>query len=481
MSLISIYHWTPLFWEQDRLGMLVPALATPFRSPLANMLVQSGLTIFSGLAGFFLLGYLVAGRRRGLAIGAGSALLFLLAQREWRRFSYLVYIHQFATSMTLSLLALLLIDQWRRRRGGAWRWMLATVLFWLALWVNPACALAVGPLILLRAWFAKDSAQAFDREDGYVGLEDHAARRAWGLAASDGIAIAGVASGLALSLLISRFAGGERQEYRFLGLREWAACAIGVARDLPGQLDARWFWILLALAASGLAPLAWPAGRRALGVSLGVALSLTGGAAVQYAFVTSLDHVHRTDFGHYAFGAVFLWQGACIAFCVLQWSAITPATSRFARGAPWALLAALAVVAAARHGRPGLDVVRRSLAEGIGRYTPEVLAARATHVTGGYTDVWVTVFHANMLLAERGSPYTVWGIANRAQPTADRWTAVPWAETRIAEISSEHAAAEVMLARYGVPPVELVEELPSIRVLRPTAPLSSSRVTMSRR
>jgi hypothetical protein len=452
------------------------------------------------LAGFFLLGYYVAGRRRGIVIGAAGALLLVLTQEEWRRFSYLVYIHQFATSMTLSLVALILVDHWRQR-GGGWRWALATPLFWLALWVNPSAAFALGPLILFRAMFARGAAEEFDRQDAFTftmfdddGPSGPAAdaqyatttsdsrdrqrleRRWLRLAASEWIALAGVGSGLALSMLISRLAVSEYQEYHFLAPRDWVDCALGVARDLPRQLDARWFRYLFVLAASGLAPLAWAAGRRAVGVSLGVALPLVASAAVQYAFVTSLDHVHRRDFAHYTFGAVFLWQGACLAFCVLQWSAVTPPRTLFARGAPWALVGLLAVAAAARSGRPGLEVVRQALAEGIGRYTPEVLASRATHVTGGYTHVWTTVFHANMLLAERGSPYTVWGIAHRAKPTADRWTRVPRDQTRVAEIRSEHAEAQAMLAQYGVPPLEIVEELPTIRVLRPTAPLSASRV-----
>ncbi len=47
--LSSLYAWTPFYWSQDRLGMLVPLLATPFKHPLTNLLVQNGLTIFGCL------------------------------------------------------------------------------------------------------------------------------------------------------------------------------------------------------------------------------------------------------------------------------------------------------------------------------------------------------------------------------------------------------------------------------------------------
>ena len=98
MSLVSLYKWTPMFWEQNRLGMLLPALAMPFQHPLTNMLVQGGLTTLSGLGSFFLLGYYVAGRRRGLTIGVCRAAVRGAPRRAWQRFCYFIYIYQFHVS-----------------------------------------------------------------------------------------------------------------------------------------------------------------------------------------------------------------------------------------------------------------------------------------------------------------------------------------------------------------------------------------------
>ena len=50
--LISLYRWTPFYWEQDRYGMLVALLATPFDHPFTNLLVQNGITIWAGLICF---------------------------------------------------------------------------------------------------------------------------------------------------------------------------------------------------------------------------------------------------------------------------------------------------------------------------------------------------------------------------------------------------------------------------------------------
>src|SRR5262245_19274452 len=53
--LVSLQHWTPFYWEQDRIGMLLPLLAMPIRDPLTNLLIQDGAAIFCGLAAAVLL------------------------------------------------------------------------------------------------------------------------------------------------------------------------------------------------------------------------------------------------------------------------------------------------------------------------------------------------------------------------------------------------------------------------------------------
>ena len=45
-------------------------------------------------------------------------------------------------------------------------------------------------------------------------------------------------------------------------------------------------------------------------------------AAVQYAFMSSIDHVQANRSARYVMMAVFLWQGAFIGFAVVQWSAL---------------------------------------------------------------------------------------------------------------------------------------------------------------
>jgi hypothetical protein len=246
-----------------------------------------------------------------------------------------------------------------------------------------------------------------------------------------------------------------------------------VLKDLTHQLHVRWFLAVTWVFATGLLTLYWPTGRRALRVSAGVALGLLIPAVVQFGFVTSVDHVHRTDFGHYAFVAAFLWQGAFVAFAVLQWAAVLPDRPA-TRRVPWALLAILMLVVAGRHGRPGVDVVRGALRESIGKYAPEVLSSGCTHVVGEYWHVWPTMFYANLLLADQGEPARVWGLAFRCQPTGEQWARVPAADTRIAEIIGDEAHTVSTLAAYGLPALVCEKELKTIRVTRPAVPLSAS-------
>lgn len=501
MSLISLQRWTPLFWEQNRLGMLIPFLALPFRHPLTNLLVQSGLTMLSGLAGMFLLGYYVAGRRRGMIVGALAGLLLVMALRSRQQFDYLIYIHQYPTSLTLSLLALLLLARWQSQRSATlsdappatlrstgcgmlswWRPAAALLLVWLALWVNPSLAFALAPLVLLRRFLLGEYAAEFDRGEGSAASGPPAPGRAGlaGYPACDWLALLATASGLALSVLLSRYGTQFQNSYSFLPPREWLACSLALLRNMPDCVSRLWMASVGVIGLSGLATLAWPAGQREFRKSACMALGLLLPAAVQFGFVSSIDHVHRTDYSRYVLASIFLVEGALLLFAVVQWLAVLP-DSVHLRRLPYVLLVIFCVVAAAKHGRPGLGRVRASLQEAAGQHSAELLANRCTHVTGNYYRVWPAVFHCNLLLADQGAPYTVWGIAQRAQETVDLWTRVPPAETRIGELRGDEKHSRQALAAYGIEPFVIEHEGQGIRVLRPTVPLAETPAGKMRR
>ena len=119
MSLVSLYQWTPLYWEQDRLGMLFPLLATPWRHPLDNLLALGAMTTVAGLSSFFLLGCYAVGASRGIAAGALAAIFLIGFCRVEQQFEHLVMLQQNAQALAIGIGGLLLLDRWARSVG---RW-----------------------------------------------------------------------------------------------------------------------------------------------------------------------------------------------------------------------------------------------------------------------------------------------------------------------------------------------------------------------
>jgi hypothetical protein len=486
MVLTSLYQWTPLFWEQDRLGMLFPLLAVPWHHPLANLLAQGAMTTLVGLSSFFLLGYYVAGRDRGITIGALCGIFLVVFARLEQRFAHLIYVHQFATASAVGLAGLILLDRWARGRSAILA-AAAVVLVFVAHWINPGVAFAFGPLLVARGLCFRPLGDYFDQLDRARlsgGAEppwpwtsnaaDAAAAvpagrlRAARLSKDEVVGIAAVACSLAGSVILSRTLA-EPLPYAFLPPDEWWACAVGVWNSLNGLYQHRWYGAVNVTALVGLATLYWPAGRKAARLSLRMAAGLLLAAAVQYAFMTSLDHVHRTHYPRYVAMAVLFWQAALVGFAVIQVAAVMPATKLGTR-LPTLLVAAMTLVVAVGHGRPSISVVRAEIDASLGKYTDDILAARCTHVTGDYWHVWPAMFHVNMRLADERSPRLVWGIAQRSLPTEKYWRQIPWTEVRIAEIIGDEPQSRGFRAHYRLPPVAEREQVGRIRVLCPTAP-----------
>ncbi len=126
--LVSLQRWTPFYWDQERFGMLVPALALPVRDPLANLLLQRGLMVLAGLAaGVLLARHVLAGRDWRLAGALAAAGLVAFAPAEWR-FQYLGS-QPYGLSLALALAGLAVAEPGADGRRGpariAWSAFLA--------------------------------------------------------------------------------------------------------------------------------------------------------------------------------------------------------------------------------------------------------------------------------------------------------------------------------------------------------------------
>jgi hypothetical protein len=161
--LTSLYHWTPFYWGTNRNGMLVPFLAIPFKHPLVNLLVQDGLTIFSGLATLFLLPRYVLRDTNWPYAAIFSATTFLLFAPESYRFSFLVD-QPYAVSLALGLGALVVSERMRDGRLSIFRSVLALIFIVLAHWVNVGIGLLLAILVVLRAILFKGEENGRDNE-----------------------------------------------------------------------------------------------------------------------------------------------------------------------------------------------------------------------------------------------------------------------------------------------------------------------------
>src|SRR5262249_13910011 len=150
--LTSLYRWTPFFWGCNRFGMLIPLVATPIHHPLVNLLVEQGLSIFSGLAMMFLLARYVLRDPTWPVVAALGAAAFLALPPSHYRYLCLATCEPYGVSLSLGLGGLLLLaDRPQRsiRYGG--QVLGAFILIVLAQWVNAGTALVLGPLVVGRA------------------------------------------------------------------------------------------------------------------------------------------------------------------------------------------------------------------------------------------------------------------------------------------------------------------------------------------
>jgi hypothetical protein len=449
--LVSLQRWTPFYWDQERYGMLVPLLALPVRDPFWNLLLQRFLLAVAGLGAVVLLArHVLAGRDWPLAGALAAAGLLVAAPDAWL-FEYL-FDQPYGLSLALAGAGLALADpraDGRRHRG---RVVAAGALVVAAHWVNAAAGVLLLPLAAGRA--------AVDRLEGEG--ERARSRLAW----DAGLLAAGLAAGQGLLRLYPLVSERPlRLDVSPLPLATlpaaWTAL-LGNAWREAGE----WPTFLWAAAASGVALLALAPLRAHLpGAALRVAALLA--AALAYAlFAGSLRWVEENAF-HWRYlapSAILVHLAAC--------SLLAEPLARLRRTARPAAVVALALVPAAAlaaAGPPSIAGVRADLDRASGRLTGDVLAARCELVAGDYWSVWPAVFHASLVLHERGDARRVWGVSHRTNATVARW----WdrrAALRICRPHGEDAQAERWLRAFHLWPVRVAERRATVDVLEPAGP-----------
>ncbi len=464
--LVSLQRWTPLYWDQERYGMLLPLLALPVRDPLWNLLLQRGLMILAGLAAVVLLArHLLAERDWPLVGVAAAATLLLLAPEAWR-FEYLGD-QPYGLALALALAGLAFAEPapggGRRRRG---RLAAGLLLVLLAHWVNPATGVVLGLLALGRAledWLTEPAG-----ERGAIRER---------LLVDAGLLAAGLGAGQLSIMLYPVLTGNPLLlTVGFLPVAQWpAAWAATVTRawtEAPG-----WGGALLACAGLGGALLALPSSRGWRRDALVRAGMLLFAAAAYAAFVGALAWVAENHHHpRYLAPAALLLHLAVISLLAEPLARL----ARAARPAFAAALLALPLAVLAVGGTPSLQRVRADLDAVAGTLTEDVLAAGCQLVAGDYWSVWPAVWHAALVTRERGlrdeaggGPRRVWGVTHRATPTVMQWKGLPVESIRICRPRGEEPEreAERWLRAYHAWPVRIVERRATVDVLVLVPPL----------
>jgi hypothetical protein len=497
--LTSLYRWTPFYWEQNRFGMLVPLLALPFRHPLANLLVQDGLTVFAGLAALFLLARYIVRAPTWPLVGTLGAAAFLALPPAKYRFDYLVT-HPYGVSLALGLAALLLAEAPGAGALRRWRYLLALILSVLGHWVNPTISLVLGPLALIRPWLrpaggrraggpgpedsrAGDSTRAAPadaaaptvREAG-LAQAGRLAGRLWAavLASEAAVALLVLGIGLAAAVVVMKRAPHPTTSLGGLPPARWPGMWAELARNTWTALAPHhWPSFLGLLILVGLLPLRTGAGRRQASGAVRTAAAL-GAVALAYGLFTGTREWMQIagTRPRYVMYCALLLQTAALCLAAAPFRTLWRARAAKA----WYAAAAVLLLAAAwrGYGMPSLAGVRADLDRQLGARTADVLAARCTHVLGRYNEVWPTVFHANLQLHERGAAGPVWGVAHRCQPTRPRWGTIPFSEMRVAvplENAPDGPDVRWAMKTYGFPALAVVERRPTVWIMRPLGPI----------
>jgi hypothetical protein len=492
--LVSLYKWTPYFWDCNRIGMLLPLLALPFQHPLANLLLQSGLALFAAFAVFVLLARYLLPAGAWRAAGFGALALFLVVVPVPSRFVFSFGQPHYPVALALGLGALLVLDEFGTP-GRSWgRLAASAMLMLLAHWVNSATMVFLGPLVVLRGVF-------LNRAGGQAGARPHRAA-AWAL----GVLAVGWAGNFGMQRMLP--VPEDPTTKGILKLAEWPtavrhlACNTWTAvvdedwvlHDDNASFRAAWAHsargpALAAVAAGAVLLLLVPAVRRGSAAPMRAALVLGAAALLSAAAMCSLQWVRANHFHcRYGIPAVFFMLVALAA------AAGAPAAAALhgrPRAAGIAALLCLFVSVAAGYGRPSLHRVRadldglRGLATNPPGYIRErtagVLAAGCTHLAGRYSAVWPIVFQANLALYERGADRVVWGVAGRCLVTWDEWGRTPPEDIRLGVLREGEGLdpeGEFYLRGF-FPPMTVVEQSKTLCVLRGADRIALSRGAVS--
>lgn len=399
--LVGLTAWTPFFWGQDRFGMLIPLLALPVRDPAAHLFVQGFLVIGLSVWGLILLVRTLLPREYPWAPPAALLLvLVLLLAPADQRFNIL-WVQPYTLSFSLGLSAVVLL-----RRTGGWHLLGASLLFLAAAWVNVTVGLVVAPLVFWRACFT---------ETGRLGVPR------WRFVLESAVLLT-VAT--LCSSLLSQAVTVPHTVFETLPEAAWPGAAKELLSSAWTNADMRVLvGVALGLAALGGASLASARVRVEARPTLLAAAGLVLTSCVSFAAASTSSWVASNGFSlRYLTPPLLLLGAACCLLGTLPLLALPFDRRGVGR---WASVGAVSLAVLLAVGPPSPQVVVRDFERRWGVAARDTIAARATHITGNYWDVWPTVFYATWLLGTSRRQEWPYGLTDRSIATLMAARAVP--------------------------------------------------------
>lgn len=463
--LISCWHWTPFYWEQNRMGMLLPLLTMPIKDLFLNLMVQRGISLFLTVASFFAAARYVAGRRVWIPAGAAGAFVFLVAWHRGMTFYSLIAAGMHGVPLTLGFVGLTFLAEELDQRV-TWRTGIGGGLLILAMWVNITVVLSLGPILFVSRWML--SRMKLEPPAQPLSLRKLAAREIrgrWGRGL-----IVFVMTALAAAVA-SQVVGYRAPWNRPSGFAEWGSSWVSLARNVWASSFAETHLLaaLLVLALIGLITLSVRNGREAFRVSVPGAGCLLIGAFAHWALIgASRWVVMNAHDDRYLILPLMLTVSAFAVFAVLQLDGTLHGKASMALAIMG--MVGLWLMPLGLPARLSMDEVKADLNMRFGKYTTELLESGCTHFIGSYWVVWPTVFQANMTLQNQGSAKRIWGITYRSRPTLEYWKAIPETEWRVGQAVQEApSAAQEWVKNYRLPTLEEEQTLETIRTYRAAA------------
>jgi hypothetical protein len=474
--LTSLYSWTPHFWETDRIGMLLPLVALPFRHPLANLLVQDGLAIFLSLASLFLLPRYVLRTPSWRAVGALAVGTFLACAKPYYQFHVVSGYQPYLPSLALGLGGLILLEH-PPAGGLSWRRLgAAIVLFLLGQWVNPALSLVLGPVVVFRWLCCRETVPtvAGSGTDATADFKPATlpARARHALRSEIVMSLGLLAVGTAFARLHMKLSHYPGTETGLVPVRLWPQGLVRLAEDVwrAALADQPWPWVLALATGLGVLALLAPGVRRQAGPAYRAAIVLAASAVTYGLILAGFRYVvYGGNTERFAIPSLFLIESALLA--VAAGPLVASFKTRSRQWLAWCVGPSVLLAAVYSYGLPSLNTVRADLDANAGKYTQDILDSGATHIAGNYWKVWPAVFHANLVLHERGEGPRVWGLTIRSGPTQKYWGRIPIKDARLAVLGDDQGRCQMqdsdlqLRALFG--PLTALERRPTLWVFRP--------------